>query len=157
MSVLSWGACTALTHPPTTPIPHAQPGVGYICGLWVLPGRFNSQSKHASRLYPNRLPFILFPIPSSIILKLPQTHGIRMERKAKAKVIAFVWGAEFVQFLAALAVLPQSIWKKWLNSTVSFKTTETKQLARQGIEQILPSKQTRRPLPCLLFQSVFYV
>ena len=30
-------AGTALAHPPTTPIPHARPGVGYICGLWVLP------------------------------------------------------------------------------------------------------------------------
>ena len=38
-------AGTALPHPPTTPIPHAWPGVGFICGLWVLPGQFNSQSK----------------------------------------------------------------------------------------------------------------
>ena len=30
-----------------------------------------------------------------------------MERVAKAKVVASVWGAEFVQLLAALAVLPQ--------------------------------------------------
>ena len=28
-----------------------------------------------------------------------------MEREAKAKVVASVWGADFVQFLAALAVL----------------------------------------------------
>ena len=28
----------------------------------------------------------------------------RMEREAKAKVVASVWGAEFIQFLAALAV-----------------------------------------------------
>ena len=28
-----------------------------------------------------------------------------------------------------------------------------KQLARQGIRQILPRKQTRRPLPCLLFPA----
>ena len=41
-------AFPALAHPPTTPIPHAQPGVGYICGLWVLPGRYNSQSKRAN-------------------------------------------------------------------------------------------------------------
>ena len=32
-----------------------------------------------------------------------------MEREAKAKVVASVCGAEFVQFLAALAVFPQSI------------------------------------------------
>ena len=27
-------AGTALAHPPTTLIPQARPGVGYICGLW---------------------------------------------------------------------------------------------------------------------------
>ena len=41
-------AGTTLVHPPTTPIPHTLPGVGYICGLWVLPGRYNSQSKRAN-------------------------------------------------------------------------------------------------------------
>ena len=45
-----WGgqAGTALVHPPTTPIPRAQPGLGYICSLWVLPGQHNSQSKRAN-------------------------------------------------------------------------------------------------------------
>ena len=43
---------------------------------------------------------------SAVILR---GHRRRMEREAKAKVVAFVWGAEFVQFLAALAVLPRSI------------------------------------------------
>ena len=38
----------------------------------------------------------------------------------------------------------------WMNSTFSSKSTESKQLARQGIEYILPPKQTRRPL-CLCF------
>ena len=32
-----------------------------------------------------------------------------MDTEAKAKVVASVWGAEFVQILAALAVLPRSI------------------------------------------------
>ena len=40
-----------------------------------------------------------------------------METEAKAKVVASVWGAKFVQFLAVLAVLLRSIWKKRLNST----------------------------------------
>ena len=73
----------------------------------------------------------------------------RIETEGKAKVVVSVLGAEFVQFLVALAVLLRSIWKQWLssaslfrkkrlNSTISFKTIETKQLARQGIEQILP-------------------
>ena len=72
-----------------------------------------------------------------------------MEREEKAKVVASVWGAEFVQFLAALVVLPRSIWKKRLNSaglfgkkrfnsTVSFKTTETNQLARKELNKFCP-------------------
>ena len=35
-------------------------------------------------------------------------HRRSMELEDKAKVVASVWGAEFVQFLAALAVLPWS-------------------------------------------------
>ena len=61
-----------------------------------------------------------------------------MEREAKANVVASVWGADFVQFLAALAVLTWSIWKNRMNTTVSYKTTEAKQLAWQGIEENLP-------------------
>ena len=63
------------------------------------------------------------------------THRRRMEREAKAKVFASVWGADFVQFSAALAVLPRSIWKNRRSSTVSSKPTKSKQLAQQGIEQ----------------------
>ena len=40
--------------------------------------------------------------------KISYSHRRRMEREAKAKVVASVWGADFVQFLAALAVLPRS-------------------------------------------------
>ena len=36
-------ASTALAHPQTTPIPHARPGEGYICCLWVVQGQYNSQ------------------------------------------------------------------------------------------------------------------
>ena len=57
-----------------------------------------------------------------------------METEAKAKVVASVWGAEFIQFLAALAVLPRSIWKKRLNSFFAFKLTEAKQLGWQEFE-----------------------
>ena len=59
-----------------------------------------------------------------------------METEAKAMVAVSVWGAKFVQFLAALsalAVLPPSISKKGMNSTGSFKSTETKQETWQGI------------------------
>ena len=40
---------------------------------------------------------------------LTLTNRRRVELEDKTKVVASVWGAEFVQFLAALAVLPQSI------------------------------------------------
>ena len=68
-------------------------------------------------------------------------HRRRLEIEAKAKFVASVWGADFVQFLAALVVLPElprSIWKKRMNSTDSSKPTEAKQLEWQGIEQNLP-------------------
>ena len=52
------------------------------------------------------------------ILHTSTYHRRRIDTEGKAKVVAPVWGAEFVQFLAALAVLSWSIWKKWLNSTV---------------------------------------
>ena len=48
-------------------------------------------------------------------------HRRRMETEAKAKVVSSVWGAAFIKFLAALAVLPRSIWKKRLNSSYYFK------------------------------------
>ena len=48
-----------------------------------------------------------------------------MEREAKAKVVGSVWGADFVQFLAALDVLPRSIWRNRMNLTVSLPTVFT--------------------------------
>ena len=44
-------------------------------------------------------------------------HRRRIETEGKAKVVPSVWGAEFVQFLSELAILPQSIWKNGMNST----------------------------------------
>ena len=52
-----------------------------------------------------------------------------MEREAKVKVVPSVWGAEFVQILAALAVLPRSFWKNRMNPTNSFNETKAKRLA----------------------------
>ena len=50
---------------------------------------------------------------AKVKLDMPQSesfnHRRRITKKDKAKVVASVWGAEFVQFLAALAVLPWSI------------------------------------------------
>ena len=67
----------------------------------------------------------------------------RMETEDKAKVVASVWEAKFVLIVAALAVLPLLIRKKRLNSSFTFKSTQTKQIMRQEFEQILPPKQTR--------------
>ena len=83
-------------------------------------------------------------------------HRRKMETEAKTKVVASVWGAKFIPFLAALAVLPRSIWKNGMNSTFSFKSTEAKQLARQGFELILPPKQKWGPLSLLLSPSFLY-
>ena len=44
-------------------------------------------------------------------------HKRSIELEDKAKVVASVLGAKFVQFLAALAVLPLSILKKRMNLT----------------------------------------
>ena len=41
--------------------------------------------------------------------------------KNRQKVVSSIWGADFMQFLAALAVLLRSIWKKRINSSFSFK------------------------------------
>ena len=42
-------------------------------------------------------------------IRISLEHTRWMELEDKEKVVASVWGAEFVQFLAALAVLPWSI------------------------------------------------
>ena len=55
----------------------------------------------------------VIPLRNGINEVKPTTHRRRMETEAKAKVgaVASVWGADLVKFLAALAVLPRSIWK----------------------------------------------
>ena len=57
------------------------------------------------------------------LLRQSPPHRRRMKLEDKAKVVASVCGAEFVQFLAALTVLPWSIWKNRMNSTFSSKST----------------------------------
>ena len=57
-----------------------------------------------------------------LLYKQSKHRRRRMEREAKTKVVASVWGTKFVQFLATLAVLPRSIWKKRLNSTALSKS-----------------------------------
>ena len=46
-------------------------------------------------------------------------HRRRINTGEKAKVVAAVWGTEFIQFLAALAILHQDDLKKRMNSSYS--------------------------------------
>ena len=81
-----------------------------------------------------------------LLAQFPTQKEDRIRRQGKRSARLF-GGQNFIN--SVLAVVPQMI-KKWMNSTFSFKQTKAKQLARQGIKQILPPKQTQRPLPCLL-------
>ena len=74
----------------------------------------------------------------------------KMETEEKENIVASVWWAKCIQYFAALAVLLRSLRKKRMNSTFSSKSTEVKQLARQGIQQIFPQKNRRDDL-CLCF------
>ena len=48
-------------------------------------------------------------------------HIRRINTEEKAKVIAAVWGAEFIRFLAELAILPRRILKNRMNASFSLK------------------------------------
>ena len=89
--------------------------------------------------------------------------------KQKAKVVDAGWGTEFIQFLAALAVLHWADFEKydefilffkssWCNSSFTSNPPSGQQLRvlPQGIEYILSPKQQRRPLAFLLSLSFFY-
>ena len=97
---------------------------------------------------------------------MSRDHRRRMEREAKAKVVASVWGADFVQFLAALAILPRLILKKRLNSSYSSKSTN--RLHYIGVivslftinfelfvcTALFPCDATQPPLACVCVSSV---
>ena len=93
-------------------------------------------------------PYLVYePVPSSAI-GIEEGWGVGTE--AVAKVVASIAVAKFVQFLAALGVLPRSLWNKWLNSPLSFRSTDAKQLARQEIEQNFAPSNRRDDL-CICF------
>ena len=48
-------------------------------------------------------------------------HKRRIKTEEKAKVVVSVWGEEFIQFLAATAILPRTILNNRMNSSFSFK------------------------------------
>ena len=62
-----------------------------------------------------------FPL-TAILHRLVDTHTRMIKTEEKAKVVASVWWEEFIQFLAALAILPRSILKSRMNSSFSFKS-----------------------------------
>ena len=64
--------------------------------------------KHRSRLQK---------LVSSDAISETPWHRRRIYIEAKTKVVASVWGAEFIQFLATLALFPRLIWKNRMNST----------------------------------------
>ena len=57
------------------------------------------------------------------IMQLIIMHRRRIKSEEKAKVVASVWKEEFIQFLAAIAVLPWTILKNRMNSSSSFKSS----------------------------------
>ena len=89
------------------------------------------------------------------------THRKRKELEDQAKVVASDWGAEFVPFLAMIAVLPWSISKNRRNSTFSFKYSRPRQNSQRDKELNILTNSAHQtdataPLPCLLIPSFFY-
>ena len=76
----------------------------------------NANISVKSRRYVNQ-PFKWIRGPDGLV------HRRRMGTEAKAKVVASIWGAKFAQFRV---VLPQSIWKKRLNSRNSTNSAPPK-------------------------------
>ena len=60
-----------------------------------------------------------FPL-TAILHRLVDTHTRMIKTEEKAKVVASVWWEEFIQFLAALAILPWTIWKNRTNHEFIF-------------------------------------
>ena len=50
-------------------------------------------------------------------------EGFIQKKRAKAKVVASVWGKEFIKFLAVIALLPRTILRNRINSSFSFKSS----------------------------------
>ena len=52
-----------------------------------------------------------------LVIGLGVGHGRRINTEEMAKFVAAVWGTEFIQFLAAHAILHQDEWKNRMNGT----------------------------------------
>ena len=53
--------------------------------------------------------------PPAPEIRVQAGHRRRIKTKAKAKVVASVWGEEVIQFLAAQAILPRMIFENRMN------------------------------------------
>ena len=67
------------------------------------------------------LPLLLTARLQPLSFFLVSKHRRRMETEAKAKVVAPVWGTEFIQFLAAQAILPRSILEEYNEFNIFFQ------------------------------------
>ena len=82
-----------------------------------------------------------------------------MEREAKAKVVASVWGAEIVQFLAVLEVLPRSIYERngWIHPTfASLSLNPSSMLRGLGVSVVHDAdpKQIKHNIFKYIFKSL---
>ena len=99
----------------------------------------------------------IFPVHSWITSHLPfdvdLDHLRRIYTEEKAKVVTAVWGTEFIQVLATLAILHPNEFKNSMNS--SFSSCPPGAI-HPFLHIILSPKEQRRPLPSLLYKSFFY-
>ena len=80
----------------------------------------------------------------------------RMEREAKAKVVASVWGADFVQFPCRASCFASVDLEETVEFILFFQIDRCKiASAARNLTKSVP-KQMRRPLPLLLSPSFFY-
>ena len=75
----------------------------------------------------------------------------KMER-SKGKGHRIYLGAEFIQFLATLDVLPLSIWERRLNSLFTFKATDAKKAS--AARNLIYSAPSNRRYDLYLFVSL---
>ena len=89
---------------------------------------------------------------------LPLNHRRRIELEDEANVVASFWGGGGkIRFIPCCASCFASVdLEKQDEFDLFFHIDQAKQIARQQIEQILPTKQTQRTLPCLLIPAFFY-
>ena len=134
----------------------------YVCILLSMPGKSLSPSLYLSQLNLSlsillsisgeslSTSFFLSQVNISLYFYLSQVnlfiffllYIVLFHIEEKARVVAALWGTEFIQFLAGLAILHDHkeqdefiifFKSSWCNSSISSIHPSAKQLARQGI------------------------